>query len=564
MLLRRLFPFLAAASLLAACSGPQSSAGDAAKIVGWNHSFEAAPADSALLFGYDLGEEEALILRGMTQPEESTSVQAILSMMVDEVFRDFSVSSVEELGIDPAGDLSGFVWRNSAHFVIRATDPGLLARRFSDEAPSRLVQGDIEVLDQSCLMIEESDANIYVCPLDEFVMFSMFPTQAANQGAVLAEILSGSAGGSFMNTPISREAFAATGASGDPLAIVFADVGRLNSLIEAVNDMENSDTVPERDRELLGVEDNSASMEAGSSSESAACQEAAADIASRYRWLGGAIYRDDEHVISETRLSMSSGQAESAREVLVGSPSAASVVFDNAIYGLSLGLDLRRLLDNLPTDRHLDACENIALIRGYMSQMDPEDMHEMRRALALVSGSMTMGIFNIDLQGMVPLVDGAIAIKTGQPERLAAQIEGELTEDGNVSVRVIPDAAHPTSEFSSPALPMTVRMIQGTDRVVLSTGNPPAAAIEAMLVPGETSEILRVHVNGDRASAFMGDVQQYLTDMGAGDPYAMGAGTMVEIIKAIGALNTTDGRIEFSGNDLVFRSVQERTAPVAE
>jgi hypothetical protein len=259
---------------------------------------------------------------------------------------------------------------------------------------------------------------------------------------------------------------------------------------------------------------------------------------------------------------MSPGQAERAREVLVGAPTSGDAVYENAIYGFSFGLDLRMLLDRLPGEPELAGCNNIASLRGHLSQMGSFASREVRRALALVSGSMSMAIFNVDLQGMVPLIDVAVAIKTGQPERLAAQIEDELRSAPDVQMNTIPDTQYPTTEISSPATPLTMRLIQGEDRVLIVVGDAPPAAEQAMLDPEQSSEILRAHVNGERAETLMEEMNQYIEDMGGGPGgggmYPMSL--MGDIFGALGTIHSTDIVLTMGDNELVLETSQEPRA----
>jgi hypothetical protein len=569
MSLKQTLTFLLAAALLTACSGPQTG-GDGPAERGWNHSFDAIPSDVALAFGYDLDDTDAQILRGGEAPEDASLTTTIFANVVEEMYREADINNAEELGLDPSGDFSFFAWENSIHVVLRATDSQKLVDRFFSEAPSDVEMSEMTIGGHSYRVGEEREVMIYGGALDGFAVFHFIPHALEDHSSLVTRLLTGGSVDEqrFVDSERAARAFAKEGASGEPKSIYFADLAAANALMEFANSVDEAN-MDEDDRALMGVSEEEISGAEPAETETDAfeerCAEAADSITSRYRWIGGAAYANGSLLDSVARLAMSPGQADRAREVLVGAPTSGDAVYQNAIYGFSFGLDLRMLLDRLPGESELSGCDNIAALRGQLSRMGSFASHEIRRALALVSGSMSLAIFDVDLQGMVPLIDAAVAIKTGQPERLAAQIQDELRSAPDVQMNTIPDTQYPTTEISSPATPISMRLIQGEDRVLIVVGDAPPAAEQAMLDPEQSSEILRAHVNGERAETLMEEMNQYIEDMGggsaAGGMYPMSF--LGDIFGALGTIYSTDIVLTMSDNELVLETNQEPRADEA-
>lgn len=219
----------------------------------------------------------------------------------------------------------------------------------------------------------------------------------------------------------------------------------------------------------------------------------------------------ETHVAGLTRLS-AEGRAR-ASQLFSGAPELGGLVND-VLFGGGFSFDYGTFLTTMKAEpRHL-GCQGIAGLAGAAATAARDANSQVQLNRRTVSGTIGFVVQDVDFAGFVPTISAGLIIHSPNAPALLDRVVRMLNEIG--SGDVISDTSVPTLQFNLTAMPMRVRVMQGSDRVVLVFGNVRENTQTALLnasLRGSNKPITEFFANGARIRALADELQSYLSEM---------------------------------------------------
>lgn len=527
---------LAFVAMLAACGGAQSNRSSLA----WSSSFDAVPSDATWAVAADLDARSARALE-----ESGPQTLAALSQAA-EVMGPLMQIALEPLGaprdagLDPLGDYALFSTAVAPIVVMRVADMDVFMDVLSESADAHgLEQTSSRVAGVDFVRFAQDEVTLDVGGVGAFAVLRVGTGQPALDVSdqAFAEVLSGDPSKRWTATDEYDVARSRVASEGELASFAFARVAPLEQAFDALVSDAGSDamgaTLP------TGYRDEAQRAE---------CREIAERMTTSMPFFSGVGVRTGRRTqVSASGLQLSTALAESYADVLGNGVAPAAAAFDDAAIYMGLGLDLAALLQTVRAPASAADCPGIAAIPGNIAQLRDRFSHEVERNLAWASGGGAFALFDLAVDGMIPMPDAALVLDSRDPVGLAGFIETQM-RNGGAAVSVDETSPFTTIEYNL-FFVLNVRVMQLEDRLVISVGEAAHNAASALaLAERSPARFGEMRVNARTLETIVGGVLDYLRETNALPPEQLAQ--FESSMSANELMERSDVRVEVVGNEI--------------
>ncbi len=557
---------IAAMSLVAACGGKQSRGnGDTA----WGHAFDAVPATATFVYAADMNELDAAMLEmQVTGPsagalDDAIQMPSMVDFLSEIANRDIdSVEELRSLGVDLQGDYAVFAAGDALFAVMRSDDTDAARRTLSDMRSGAADQEwrEHRVAGATFHTTNEIEGGDHGGRIDmgvagNYIIFRLSEIAGDEEvAAELAGIMAGSLDDvGFTETEAGR-ALHGGAAAGEALSgIFYIETDTFSSLIRMIAEGRDEFMAAAGP---MGLTEGSTAYH--SADHERRCLIEAERLTTMFPGIQSGTYRSGDRGANSrqaTTFATSPAGNERISRLFRGTIPDFETVAGSAVFAGTTAMNFQAMFDAIVAEPDLVECPNIAVLTGALAQLKVAQRDNLAFNLRTVSGDLGLAIFNAEMLGFIPNIEAAVMIGSPEAAALARRLDRAIRGQLNMPGQMVEGAEFPTSEYAIEYTPIVIRIIEFSDRVVLTVGEVPADALAALgTSPTSTNsgEIGRLSLDGDRLRGVIDQVIAYLTDTRAlPDDQMEALQNTVRQFRAINDLQGT-GRIDNDGLHLEF------------
>ena len=289
------------------------------------------------------------------------------------------------------------------------------------------------------------------------------------------------------------------------------------------------------------------------------CELGEERMLTNYSWLGYVEFDDPSgEGLNDSNfvVDMSPAHSERVQEMLNAAVAGVLTDVEDAALYVAVHADLEALIDSVRSEPETVSCPSIAAPSGLLASLNDRFGPTIEYNLEFINGNFAVAVYSAEMRGFLPFIDAALMIGSPDPERLTEYFTNQIDANGG-SATVDTTASVHTINFR--LLHLRLQLLQLDDRIVLTIGDVPDTAIEALAfgeIGGTEAPFSEVHWNGESMRAIIDMATEYLDRTGSYSEDEMGSiYQQVENMRAIDELHVVG---EWDDSSLVL-SVESAT-----